>query len=122
MEYLVLVSIGVVAGALAGIFGIGGGVVIVPALVFSLKMQQHTATGTSLVALLLPVGILGVWNYIRSGNISGVHIKFGLIIAAGLVLGTYLGSQLAVHLSNDTLRKLFAVFLLLISVYMFFKS
>lgn len=121
MEFVVLVGIGVAAGILAGLFGIGGGVVIVPALVLFLKMQQHTATGTSLVALLLPVGILGVWNYIRSGSIGGPHVKFGLVIAAGLLLGTYLGSQLAVHLSNDTLRKLFAVFLFLLSAYMFFK-
>jgi uncharacterized membrane protein YfcA len=121
MEYLVLIGIGVGAGILAGLFGIGGGVVIVPALVLLLKMEQHTATGTSLVALLLPVGLLGVWSYIRAGNITGMHVRFGLLIAAGLVLGTYLGAQLAEHLSNDTLRKLFAVFLLLVSVYMFVK-
>ncbi len=122
MHYVYLALIGIVAGILAGLFGIGGGVLIVPALVLLLGMSQHTATGTSLVALLLPVGILGVWSYFRAGNITSEHIRFGLIVAAGLFVGTYLGSQLALGLSNDMLRRLFAGFLFLVSIYLFFRN
>jgi hypothetical protein len=122
MQYLYLALIGVTAGILAGLFGIGGGVLIVPALVLLLGMPQHTATGTSLVALLLPVGILGVWSYYRAGNITSEHITFGLIVAIGLFAGTYLGSQIALEISNETLRKIFAGFLMFVSLYMFFAK
>jgi hypothetical protein len=122
MQYLYLALIGVTAGILAGLFGIGGGVLIVPALVLLLGMPQHTATGTSLVALLLPVGILGVWSYYRAGNITSEHITFGLIVAIGLFAGTYLGSQIALEISNETLRKVFAGFLMSVSLYMFFAK
>jgi uncharacterized membrane protein YfcA len=122
MQYLYLALIGVTAGILAGLFGIGGGVLIVPALVLLLGMPQHTATGTSLVALLLPVGILGVWSYYRAGNITSEHITFGLIVAIGLFAGTYLGSQIALEISNETLQKVFAGFLMSVSLYMFFAK
>jgi uncharacterized membrane protein YfcA len=122
MQYLYLALIGVTAGILAGLFGIGGGVLIVPALVLLLGMPQHTATGTSLVALLLPVGILGVWSYYRAGNITSEHITFGLIVAIGLFAGTYLGSQIALEISNETLQKVFAGFLMCVSLYMFFAK
>lgn len=122
MQLVYLGVIGAVAGTLAGLFGIGGGVLIVPALILLLGMPTQTAIGTSLVALLLPVGILGVWNYYRSGAITNEQIKYGLIVPAGLFTGTYFGSQVALELSSDTLRKLFAVFLFCIAVYMFFKN
>lgn len=123
MQIVSLIAIGLGAGVLAGLFGIGGGIVIVPALVFLLGMSQHTATGTSLVALLLPVGILGVWNYYQSGNITAEHIKFGLIVAAGLFVGTFFGSKIALDLSKETLQKAFAVFLIILSIYiLFFKK
>ncbi len=122
MFYVYLGLIGMTAGILAGMFGIGGGVLIVPALVLLLGMPQHAATGTSLVALLLPVGILGVWSYYHSGSITSVHVRDGLIVAAGLFAGTFFGAQLAQELSGDTLRRLFAGFLFLISIYMFFKK
>jgi hypothetical protein len=123
MQIVSLIAIGLGAGVLAGLFGIGGGIVIVPALVFLLGMSQHTATGTSLVALLLPVGILGVWNYYQSGSITSEHIKFGLIVAAGLLVGTFFGSKIALDLSKETLQKAFAVFLIILSIYiLFFKK
>lgn len=122
MVYLYLALIGLTAGILAGLFGIGGGVLIVPALVLLIGMPQHTATGTSLVALLLPVGILGVWSYYHSGSITSEHVQFGLIVAAGLFAGTYLGAQVAQELSDDTLRRFFAGFLFCVSLYMFFKK
>ncbi|MER3524039.1 MAG: permease [Ignavibacteria bacterium] len=122
MQLVYLGLIGATAGILAGMFGIGGGVLIVPALILLLGMPTQTATGTSLVALLLPVGILGVWSYYRSGAITNEHIEYGLIVAAGLFAGTYFGSQIALELSTDMLRKLFAVFLLFVAGYMFFKN
>jgi uncharacterized membrane protein YfcA len=122
MFYLYLGLIGITAGVLAGMFGIGGGVLIVPALVLLVGMPQHTATGTSLVALLLPVGILGVWSYYHNGSITSDHVKYGLIVAVGLFAGTYFGAQLAQELSGDTLRKLFAGFLFFVSLYMFFNK
>ena len=122
MEIFYLLLIGVGAGVLAGLFGIGGGIVIVPALVFLIGMPQHTATGTSLVALLLPVGLLGVWNYYESGSITQEHIKYGLIVALGLFVGTFFGSKIALNLSKEALQKAFAVFLIVLSVYILFKK
>ena len=120
MQIIYLTLIGLGAGILAGLFGIGGGIVVVPSLVLLLGMEQHTATGTSLVALLLPVGILGVWNYYQSGNITGEHIKFGLIVALGLFVGTFFGSKISLGLTKETLQKMFAVFLFVLSLYLFF--
>ena len=123
MQILYLALIGFSAGILAGLFGIGGGIIIVPALVFIIGMPQHVATGTSLVALLLPVGVLGVWNYYQSGTITIEHIKFGLIVAVGLFVGTFFGSKISLDLSRETLQKAFAVFLIVLSIYiLFFKK
>ncbi len=84
MQFIGLFSLGIVAGILSGMFGVGGGIVIVPALVVFFGMTQQSAGGTSLVALLLPVGLLGVIEYYHSGKISMEKILIGLIIAAGL--------------------------------------
>jgi uncharacterized protein len=120
MQLLSLSLIGIAAGVLSGLFGIGGGIIIVPALVLLLGMPQHVATGTSLVALLLPVGILGVYNYYKNGNINSENIQFGLIIAAGLFIGAYFGSKIAIGLSRETLQKMFAGLLFVLSIYLFF--
>ncbi len=120
MQIAIFILIGLAAGVLAGLFGIGGGIIVVPSLILLAGMEQHTATGTSLVALLLPVGILGVWNYYQSGSITTEHIKFGLIVAVGLFVGTFFGSKLSLGLSKETLQKMFAVFLFVLSIYLFF--
>lgn len=122
MDIMWLSIIGLTAGVLAGMFGIGGGILIVPALILLLDMPSHTATGTSLIALLLPVGMLGVINHYQSGTISGEHIRFGLILALGLFFGTYLGSKISISLPRDLLQRFFAVFLFILSLYMFFKK
>lgn len=114
-SYLGLAAVGLSAGVLSGFFGIGGGVLIVPALVFFFGYAQHSATGTSLVALLLPVGFLAVMQYYRSGKIGPVEIRAGLLIAAGLFIGALLGSKIALQLPAATLRKGFAVFLTLMA-------
>ncbi len=117
-----LIGIGILAGILAGFFGIGGGILIVPFLVLILGFSQHTANGTSLVALLAPVGIFGIIEYYKAGKIGIENIKAGLIIAAGMLAGVYLGSRGALTLSSTVLRKLFAVFLLLVAVKMWFGN
>jgi uncharacterized membrane protein YfcA len=109
-------GLGLLAGVLSGIFGIGGGVVIVPGLVLLLGFGQKTATGTSLLALLLPVGALAAREYAREGH---VDVRAGLLIAAGVFAGALLGAKLALGRSEVTLKRLFAGLLLLIAVRLF---
>lgn len=120
-NYLLQLAIGLTAGILSGLFGIGGGVVIVPSLVFFLGYSQVSASGTSLVALLAPVGILGVWQYYAAGKIGTPEIKTGLFIALGLLFGVLGGAKIATSLSDQTLRKAFAVFLAIIAVRIWLK-
>lgn len=110
---LLFLAIGLGAGILSGLFGIGGGVVIVPALALLAKFPAKTATGTSLGALLLPVGILGAWTYHKAGHLD---LKASLLIALGLFGGVFIGAQIVQHISDLQLRRAFAVFLALISV------
>lgn len=116
MSILIYLAIGAVAGVLSGLFGVGGGVLIVPALIYFLKMGAHTAVGTSLGALLLPVGMLGALAYYRAGNIE---LKASLLIALGLFLGAYLGARLALSMSAVNLTRAFSLFLVLVAVRMF---
>lgn len=113
----VLIAIGLFAGILSGIFGIGGGVVIVPALIFVAGMTPITATGTSLAALLLPVGALGAMEYYRRGHLN---IVTALWVALGLFLGVWLGAKIAHQLSPVQLRRAFAIFLVLTAGRMWF--
>lgn len=113
-----MIGAGFFAGIMSGIFGIGGGIILVPILVLLLKFKQQTASGTSLVALLLPVGILGVIEYMKAGKISYEHIRYGLVISLGLFVGVYFGARLAVNLPDLLLRRGFAVLLLALAVRM----
>ena len=117
MLILIFLSIGLLAGVLSGLFGIGGGVVIVPALMLLAHMEPVLATGTSLAALLLPVGALGAYEYFRRGHLD---LSAALWIALGLFVGAWFGAQLVQHLSPSQLRKLFAIFLLLVAVRLWF--
>jgi len=114
-DILIASAIGLIAGVLGGIFGVGGGVLIVPALVILLHLSQHTATGTSLGALLPPVGVLGAWEYWRHGEIN---LTFSLWIGLGLLIGAYFGAVIAFKMSDANLRRAFAVFMILIAVRM----
>lgn len=109
MEFL---AIGLVAGLLSGLFGIGGGVVIVPALILVAQMKPETATGTSLASLLLPVGTLGAWHYYRNGF---VEIAPAAWIAVGLMAGAWLGAHVALRLPAQDLQRAFAIFLLFVA-------
>jgi uncharacterized membrane protein YfcA len=125
MSYLqpslpVFLAIGLLAGISAGLFGVGGGIVIVPLLTLLLAYPQHVANGTSLVALLLPVGALGVWQYYQSGKISPLEVKSGLWIGLGIFVGALLGAKIATALPADTLKKVFAVFLAAVAVKLWF--
>jgi uncharacterized membrane protein YfcA len=109
---LLLLVVGLAAGMLSGLVGLGGGVIIVPALVYLMGFSQHQATGTSLGILLLPAGIFAVINYYNKGYID---IKVVLLIFAGFLIGGWLGSKISLSLSQVTLKKVFAVILLLIA-------
>lgn len=120
VQALSFFAVGAVAGVCSGIFGIGGGVIIVPILVLLFGYAQITATATSLVALLLPVGLLGVLSFYSAGKIDAGNIKAGLIIAVGIFGGTYIGSLIAIPMSDTLLRKLFAVLLFALAVRLWF--
>jgi uncharacterized membrane protein YfcA len=113
------ILIGVVAGILSGLFGIGGGVIIVPALIFVAGMKPHMATGTSLGALLLPVGALGAWQYYRHDSLN---IHSALWIAIGLALGAYVGAYVAMKVPARDLQRLFALFMLFIAIRMWMTA
>lgn len=106
---LLLVLVGFSAGILSGLVGVGGGIIIVPALVFFLGFSQQEAQGTSLGLLLLPVGILAVINYYNKGQID---IKVVGIMSVAFVIGGYLGSKWALQMSQEMVRRIFAVVLL----------
>ncbi|HOS96123.1 MAG TPA: sulfite exporter TauE/SafE family protein [Deltaproteobacteria bacterium] len=107
-DILILLGIGLAAGLLAGFFGIGGGVIIIPALIYILDYSQHRATGTSLAVLLPPVGIAAFIEYYRHGN---VDIKAAIVIAAALIAGGWIGAYHANRLSGTVLRLAFGVFM-----------
>lgn len=119
MDAVLCIVIGLIAGVSGGLFGIGGGIVIVPAMVALLGFAQTKAQGTSLAVLLAPVGILGVLNYHRAGN---VDYRVAAWIAGGFLLGAYVGSHVAVGLDPQTMRRAFAVFLALVAVWLFVRA
>ncbi|MEP6711968.1 MAG: sulfite exporter TauE/SafE family protein [Ferruginibacter sp.] len=114
---LILILIGVAAGMLGGMVGIGGGIIIVPALIYFLGFSQKMAQGTSLAILLLPIGLLGVMQFYKQGYID---VKVSLVIAIAFFFGSYFGSKIALSLSQDAVKKIFAVLLLLIGLKMLF--
>ena len=117
---LALLALGIAAGILAGLFGIGGGIVMVPVLVTLFGMELLDANAVSLTAMLLPVGIMGVLTYYKAGLID---VKHSLIIAVGLLCGSFIGGEIAVTISESLLAKLYAAYLLYAaSTYIFAKT
>jgi uncharacterized protein len=114
---LLLTAIGLIVGFFGGMFGVGGGVILIPLLVYIIGMEQHTAQGTSVAILLPPIGIVAAYNYYKAGH---VNIKYAIIIAITFIIGSYFGSKLAVYLPDQVSKRIFAVILFLISVKMFF--
>ena len=115
----VLIAIGLLSGVVSGLFGIGGGVIIVPALVYLLGYTQHAATGTSLAVLLPPVGLAAVLEYYRNGN---VDLKAALVIALALFLGGGVGAIVAHYLSGPLLRLGFGVFIVVVGISLVFGA
>jgi len=116
---LLLIIIGIVTGFTAGMLGIGGAIIMIPALVFLLGLSQHTAQGTSLAVMLPPIGILAAFNYYKAGN---VNLKFALILAATFLIGSYFGSKLAINIPQPVLKKIFGLLLLVVAVRMLFSK
>jgi len=116
-DILILIIIGITAGVIAGGLGVGGGIIIVPALVFIFGLTQHHAQGTSLGVLLFPVGILAVINYHKKGY---VNYKFVLILVIAFILGSYFGSLLSIHMPARALKKIFGILMLIAGLKMIF--
>jgi len=115
MPYVALLLIGLVAGVAAGMFGIGGGLIIVPALMFILKARPLEAIGTSLAALIPPVGLLGAVEYYRNGHI---RLGWAALVAVGLFAGAFFGARIMISLPEVMVRRIYAIFLLAMSLRM----
>lgn len=116
---IILILVGVFTGLMAGMLGIGGAIIMIPALVFFLGFSQQMAQGTSLAIMLPPIGILAAYNYWKAGY---VNIRFALIIAVAFVIGSYFGSKLALQIPQGLLKKIFGILLIIVAVRIFFSK
>lgn len=115
MQTFIIIIIGFVAGILSGAIGIGGGIILVPALVYFLGYSQQMAQGTTLMLLAMPVVGLAVYQYYKNGN---VQFSTALWLAIGFVLGGYIGGHIANQLPTETLKKIFGFIILIIAIKM----
>lgn len=118
-ELAIYLIIGLTAGIMSGFLGIGGGIIIIPALTMILGYSQQQAQGTSLALLLPPIGILAVINYYKAGS---MNLKAAALMAATFVIGSYFSSKIAVEMPEQMLKKVFATFLLFYSMKLFFEK
>jgi uncharacterized protein len=116
---LTFLAVGLTAGVLSGLFGIGGGILIIPALIFFADFTPKLAIGTSLGAMLLPVGFLGAYAYYQQGD---VNIKASLLVALGLFLGAFAGARMAQQLSGTTQQRMFAIFIVLMAIRLWIEA
>ncbi|KAA3650232.1 MAG: sulfite exporter TauE/SafE family protein [Bacteroidetes bacterium] len=117
---LILIVIGLLAGLLSGLIGVGGGIIIVPALVYFLGLSQHMAQGTSLALMLPPIGILAAMNYYKAGELN---VKYAIVIALAFIVGGYFGSKISIDVISETLmKKLFGIILLVTAIKILFFS
>ena len=117
--FLILAIIGLAAGFLGGMIGLGGAIILIPAMVMFLAMDQRTAQGTTIAIMLPPIGFFAAFNYYKAGY---VNIKYALVIAIVFMVGGYLGSKLALNIPVSVLKKVFAVVLVLIAAKMVFTE
>jgi uncharacterized protein len=117
MNTAIYILIGLCAGVLAGLFGIGGGLVIIPALIYLMGFSQHQAQGTTLAILVPPIGLLAALRYYKEGY---VNLPIALFICLGFFVGGYFGADIAQHISGPLLKKLFGAVFLLVSLHMIF--
>jgi uncharacterized membrane protein YfcA len=116
-ELIILLLIGLVAGFISGTFGVGGGIIIIPALVFILGLSQHQAQGTSLAMMLAPIGIFAAYNYFRAGYIN---IRFAIVLMIAFIAGAYLGSLFAINASSLWLKRMFGILIVVVGLRMIF--
>jgi len=116
---LILIVIGIVTGIMAGMLGIGGAIIMIPALVIFMGLSQQAAQGTSLAVMLPPIGIIAAYNYFKAGQ---VNIKFAIILAVTFIIGSYFGSKIALSLPQPLLKKIFGMLLLLVAAKMLFSK
>ncbi len=112
---IILILIGLFAGAFSGMIGLGGGLVIIPALIYLLGMNQYMAQGTSLAIMLPPIGLMAAFNYYKAG---ALNLKYAMIIAVAFFIGGYFGSKWALTIPEAVLRKIFAVTLIIVAIRM----
>jgi len=116
---LILLLIGLLTGAVGGILGLSGGVILIPSLIYFVGFSQHEAIGTSLAVMLPPIGLFAAFNYYKAGQ---VNIKYALILAVAFMIGSYFTSKIAINLPENTIRKMFSILLMIIALKMFFQG
>ena len=119
MHEILYLALGLAAGILSGLFGIGGGIILIPGLVFLAGLSQHEAQGTSLAILLLPIGLLAVMRYYQAGH---VHLYIAAFVCISFLIGGLIGANIAVGLPTLILRKVFGVFLMVVALYTIFAK
>ncbi len=110
---IILIVIGLLAGFTGGIAGVGGGIIVIPALIIALGMSQYSAQGTNLAMMIPPIGILAAYNYYKEGY---VNLKFALVLAVSFIIGGWLGSKVAVNLPQETLRRIFGILVMAMAI------
>ena len=118
-QIMLIIVVGLAAGLLGGTFGVGGGIIVIPALIFLFGFSQHQAQGTTLAFMLPPVTVLATWNYWRNGY---VNWRYALILSAAFLIGAFLGSILAEHLPDKILKRIFGILLLFMAIKMIFSK
>jgi len=116
---LILILIGLMAGVFGGIFGIGGAIIMIPAMVYFLGVDQHTAQGTSLAVMLPPIGLFAAYNYYKAGQ---VNLWYAVIIAVSFMIGGYFGSKIALNLPEQIMKKVFGIFLIIMALRLIFTK
>ncbi len=116
---VILVLIGLTAGVFGGVFGVGGAIVMIPALVYFMGMDQHMAQGTSLAVMLPPIGLFAAYNYYKAGQ---ANLWYALIIAVTFMIGGYFGSKIALNLPENLMKKIFGIFLILVALRLIFSK
>ena len=116
---LILILIGLMAGVFGGIFGIGGAIIMIPAMVYFLGVDQHTAQGTSLAVMLPPIGLFAAYNYYKAGQ---VNLWYAVIIAVSFMFGGDFGSKIALNLPEQIMKKVFGIFLIIMALRLIFTK
>ncbi|MGA2823191.1 MAG: sulfite exporter TauE/SafE family protein [Bacteroidales bacterium] len=116
---IILVIIGLMAGVFGGMFGVGGAIIMIPALVYFLGVDQHTAQGTSVAIMLPPIGLFAAYNYYKAGQIN---IWYAVIIAIAFMAGGYFGSMIALKVPENLMKKIFGIMLILVALRMIFSK